>query len=177
MFKEIFLASIISTSISLKTSNDDSKPHDYEYMISSEKKTDKYSYYIKHDWERELGEKFTDNIINIKYLTDKSIYVGMDLVDKESKGIDFLTVNSGYKFKNNIECGLSFKSGKNSSFLASISYNENINKNKTEYLFSTSIKSNLSNDSIYNLNIDIKRWINDNVNLFVLGKYIYFFYF
>ena len=174
MFKEIFLASIISTSVSLKTSNEDSQPHDYEYMISSEKKSDKYLYYIKRDWERELGEKYIDNVINIKYITDKNIYIGMDLVDKESKGIDFLTVNSGYKLKNKIECGLSFKSGKNSSFLASISYNENINKNKTEYLFSTSIKSNLSNQSIYNLNIDIKRWINDNVNLFVLGKYIYF---
>ena len=65
----------------------------------------------------------------------------MDLVNKESKGIDFLTVNSGYKLKNNIECGLSFKSGKNSSFMTSISYNGNINKDKTEYLFSTSIKS------------------------------------
>ena len=85
MLKEIFLSSIISTSISLKTSNDDSQPHDYEYMISSEKKTDKYSYYIKRDWERELGEKYIDNVINIKYLTDKSIYVGMDLVDNSPK--------------------------------------------------------------------------------------------
>ena len=43
MLKEIFLSSIISTSLSLKTSNDDTKPHDYEFMIQTEKKTDLYS--------------------------------------------------------------------------------------------------------------------------------------
>ena len=45
---------------------------------------------------------------------------------------------------------------------------------KTTYLFSSSIKSNLKSDNIYNLNIDIKRWITNKVNLFVFGKYIYF---
>ena len=47
MIKEIFLSSIISSSISLKTSNDDTKPYDYEFMIQTEKKVDNYSYYIK----------------------------------------------------------------------------------------------------------------------------------
>jgi len=51
MFKELFLASIISTSISVKTSNDDTKPNDYEFMIMSEKNANRYSYYIKRDWE------------------------------------------------------------------------------------------------------------------------------
>ena len=45
-FKELFVSSIISTSLSLKTSNDETKPHDYEFMIQTEKQTDNYSYYI-----------------------------------------------------------------------------------------------------------------------------------
>ena len=79
MLKEIFLSSIISTSISLKTSNDDTKPHDYEFMIQTEKKTDNYSYYIKRDWERELGNNYIDNILQFKYITKKNIYSGLDL--------------------------------------------------------------------------------------------------
>ncbi len=174
MLKEIFLASIISTSISLKTSNDDTKPHDYEFMIQTEKKTDNYSYYIKRDWERELGNNYIDNILQFKYITKKNIYSGLDLIDKESKNIDYLTLNAGYKFKNGIQSGISIKTGTHSSILASLAYDKNIQKEKTEYLFSSSIKSNLDNENIFNLKFDIKRWINNKINLFVSGKYIYF---
>ena len=38
MLKELILSSIISTSISIKTSNDDTKKNDYEYMFQIEKK-------------------------------------------------------------------------------------------------------------------------------------------
>ena len=174
MFKELLLASIISTSLSVKTSNDDTKPHDYEFMIMTEKNTDIFSYYIKRDWERELGEKYIDNVLKIKYTTSNNIYSGIDLIDKESKDIDYLTINAGYKFNNGVQSGLSIKTGNNSSILASISYDIGIETDKTTYLFSSSIKSNLKSDNIYNLNIDIKRWITKKVNLFVFGKYIYF---
>ena len=174
MFKELFLASIISTSISVKTSNDDTKPNDYEFMIMSEKNANRYSYYIKRDWERELGEKYIDNVIKVKYITPKNIYSGLDLIDKESKGIDYLTLNGGYKFDNGVQSGLSIKTGNNASILASIAYDKSIETDKTTYLFSTAIKSNLNNDHIYNFNIDVKRWITERVNLFVLGKYIFF---
>ena len=110
----------------------------------------------------------------MKYLTKRNIYTGLDLVDKESKSIDYSTINAGYKFKNNIQSGISIKIGNNSSILASLSYDKNIVTEKTDYLFSSSIKSDLKNDNIYNLNFDIKRWLNDKINLFVLGKYIYF---
>ena len=40
MFKELILASIVSVSLSIKTSNDDTKPHDYEFMVMSEKYSD-----------------------------------------------------------------------------------------------------------------------------------------
>jgi len=174
MFKELFLSSIISTSLSLKTSNDETKPNDYEFMIQTEKKTENYSYYIKRDWERELGEKYVDNVIKIKHITQKNIYTGIDLVNKESKNIDYLTINAGYNFNIGIQSGLSLKTGTNHSVLASISYDKNISRESMEYFFSSSMKSNLKNDHIYNMNLDIKKWITDNINLFVSGKYVYF---
>jgi len=174
MFKELILASIVSVSLSIKTSNDDTKPHDYEFMVMSEKYSDNFSYFIKRDWERELGNNYIDNIIKIKYITPKNIYSGIDLIDKESKGIDYRTVNIGYKLNNGIQSGLSIKTGTNTSILASISYDINLKEGKTTYLFSSSIKSDFKNNNIYDLNIDIKRWINDRVNLFALGRFIHF---
>ena len=74
MFKELILSTIISTSLSIKTSNDDMKPNDYEFMIQAEKNTDRFAYFIKRDWERELGNKYIDNIFKIKYVNSKNIY-------------------------------------------------------------------------------------------------------
>ena len=176
MLKEIFLSSIISTSLSLKTSNDDTKPHDYEFMIQTEKKTDHYSYYLKRDWERELGNKYIDSIIKFKYVTKKNIYTGLDLVDKESKNIDYLTLNAGYKFNNGLQSGISIKTTDDSSILASLSYDKIFKTEKTDYLLSASIKSNLNNDNICNVNADIKRWISERVNLFISTKYVYYDY-
>ena len=52
-------------SLGLKTSNDTTKPHDYEFMIQAEKNDGNFSYFIKRDWERELGEKYIDYILKI----------------------------------------------------------------------------------------------------------------
>ena len=174
MIKELFLASIISTSLSVKTSNDDTKQYDYEFMVMSEKNTDNFSFFVKRDWERELGEKYIDNVVKIKYITAKNIYTGIDLIDKESKGIEYSTLNAGYKFNNGLQSGGSVKIDSETSILASISYDRRIEEEKTTYVFSSSIKSDLKSESIYNLNIDIRRWINERVNLFAMGKYIYF---
>ncbi len=37
MIKELFLASVLSTSFSVRTPNDDTKPLDYEFAIKAEK--------------------------------------------------------------------------------------------------------------------------------------------
>ena len=85
MFKELFLSTIISMSLSLNTSNDETKPHDYELMILAATDPDEnFAYFIKRDWERELGEKYIDNIILLKlkltqkcnktYLKDAAIF-------------------------------------------------------------------------------------------------------
>ena len=142
MLKELFLSTIISMSLSLKTSNDDTKPHDYEVMIQAEKKSDSFSYFIKRDWERELGEKYIDNILKVKYVNLRNIYYGLDLIDKESKNIDYLTLNTGYRFPVGIQLGLSAKNERsNISTLAHFSYDNTIKKNKTDYTLLLSVKT------------------------------------
>ena len=80
MFKELFLSAVISASAIIKSSNDNSKSHDYEYMFKLEKNEDNISYLIKRNWERELGNKFIDNIFgNIKgkksYIEEKLLNI------------------------------------------------------------------------------------------------------
>ena len=175
MFKEFFLASIISTSISVKTSNDDTQPNDYEFMIMSEKNTDRYSYFIKRDWQRELGEKYIDNIFQIKYVNSNNIYYGLDIFDIESKNIEYSTLNSGYKFPLGIQMGVSLKNEEDDlDVLTHISYDKIIKRNNTDYMASLSIKSDFSNNNIINISADIKTWITDNINLFFLAKNIYY---
>ena len=60
MIKELFLATIISTSISVRTPNDEDKPLDYEFSVKAEKNEGKFTFYEKVDYERELGENYID---------------------------------------------------------------------------------------------------------------------
>ena len=57
MFKELFLAAIISASVSVRTPNDDTKPLDYEFSVRAEKNEGNFTYNAKRDWERELGHQ------------------------------------------------------------------------------------------------------------------------
>ena len=57
MIKELFLATIISTSISVRTPNDEDKPLDYEFSVKAEKNEGKFTYYEK------VIDRFTAGII------------------------------------------------------------------------------------------------------------------
>jgi len=174
MFKELILSSIISTSVSIKTSNDDTKKHDYEYMFQIEKDADDFSYLLKRDWERELGEKYIDNVIKLNYVIPQNVYFGFDYIDKESKDIDYKTFNVGYKLKFGLQTGLSIKHEKKTTTLLHLQYQISRKKNDMEYIFFTSLKSDLSDENIYNMKTEVKHWINDNINIFMLYKHLYF---
>ena len=85
MFKELLLSAIISTSFSVRTPNDDTKPLDYEYSIKGEKSKGNFTYNLKRDWERELGEEYIDDIVNFQHQVISYLYYGIDYVNKESK--------------------------------------------------------------------------------------------
>mgnify|MGYP001590070594 CR=1 FL=1 len=80
MIKELLLATIISTSVSVRTPNDDTKPLDYEYSVKAEKNEGKFTYFEKLDYERELGEKYIDFTGNYNYKFDNKLYIGLDYI-------------------------------------------------------------------------------------------------
>ena len=174
MLKEFLLSAIISSSLSIKSSNDETKPHDYDVMIKLEKNEDNISYLIKKGWERELGNKYEDNIFRFNYVTDNSIYYGFDLVDNESKQIDYKTFNLGYKYDFGLQSGLSFKRQEKTTYLAHISYSKKFKKDLSEYVISVSAKSDMQDDNIYDIKTEYKIWLSDRVNMFLLYKHIYF---
>ena len=71
--------------------------------------------------------------------------------------------------------GLSLKNEEDDlDVLTHISYDKIMKKNNTDYIASLSIKSDFSNNNIINISADIKTWITDNINLFLLAKNIYY---
>ena len=108
MINELLAAAILSTSFSVRTPNDDTKPLDYEFMVKLEQNEGDFTYLIKKDWERELGEKYIDDVF--KFNQNVNIfYVGIDKVNKESKDINYLIYNLGLHHKSGLKAGLSVK--------------------------------------------------------------------
>ena len=89
------LSSEWGTSVSVRTPNDDTKPLDYELSIKLDDNEGKFKYHLKRDWERELGERYIDDIIHFQHQILGHLYYGVDYVNKESKDIDYITYNIG----------------------------------------------------------------------------------
>ena len=83
VFISFALSTEWGTSFSVRTSNDDTQPLDYELSIKLEDTEGKFKYLLKRDWERELGEKYIDNIVNLQHQPLGYLYYGVDYVDKE----------------------------------------------------------------------------------------------
>ena len=83
------------TSFSVRTSNDDTQPLDYEIAVKLHDDSGKFTYIIKRDWERELGNKYIDDVLHVQHQVLGNIYYGLDYVNKESKDIDYVTYNIG----------------------------------------------------------------------------------
>ena len=80
----LLLATLIGLSFSVRTPNDATKPLDYEIAVKSAKEDGKFQYFVKRDWERELGEEYIDTEFEITQKL-KPYYVGVKYMDKQSK--------------------------------------------------------------------------------------------
>jgi len=169
MISELFLAAILSTSFSVRTPNDDTKPLDYEYMVKAEKNEGNLTYLIKRDWERELGEKYIDDIF--KFNQNVNIfYAGIDRVDKQSKDIKYITYNLGLNHKSGLKAGLSVK---DDDPLLSVGFNKKFKKYWLEYNFSMLAKTDFEDNNIFNIKSEVKRWVG-RYNIFGLYKHEYY---
>ena len=169
MINELLLATILSTSFSVRTPNDDTKPLDYEYMVKAEKTEGNFTWSFKKDWERELGEKYEDNTWKIGQKS-RILYGGIDYVNKESKDIKYTIYNLGLHHKSGLKVGLSVKE---QYPLLSVGFNKKLKKDDLEYNISFSIKSNFDNNDIYNIKSEVKKWFG-KFNIFGLYKHEYY---
>ena len=158
------------TSVSVRTPNDDTHPLDYEVSIKLEDTNGKFQYLLKRDWERELGEKYIDDIAKFSHKFLDCYYYGVDYVDKESKDIFYTTYNVGV-YSNGFKIGLSVK---DEDKLASFGFSKKFKKDGLEYKVGISLKSNFDDSDILNIKSEIKKWLSEKVNIFGLYKHEYY---
>ena len=169
------------TSFSVRTPNEVDKPLDYELSIKLDDDEGKLKYHIKRDWERELGEKYIDDVVNFQHSIIPYLYYGIDYVDKESKDINYTTYNIGADI-GYFKAGVSFKEVEEGRFdpllnlaLSTKAEIKDLDNNPNiSYIISISVKSNIYDDNIINVKSEVKKWLSKKVNIFGLYKHEYY---
>ena len=168
------------TSVSVRTPNDNIHPLDYEYSIKLEDTDGKLKYLFKRDWERELGTKYIDDVVNFQHSIIPYVYYGVDYVNKESKNIDYITYNVGADI-GYFKAGVSFQEQDekwspllNLGLSAKADIKDLENTPKLSYIISVSIKSNILDNNIFNVKSEVKKWLSKKVNIFALYKHEYY---
>ena len=164
------MATELGSSISVRTPNDIEKKLDYEFSIKIEDTNEKIRYLLKRDWERELGEKYIDDVFKFSHQAYDNFYYGVDYVDKESKNIFYTTYNIGVT-SNGFKIGVSVKE---EAKLFSLGYSKKLKQDDLEYNVGFSLKTDLDENNIVNLKSEIKKWLSEKVNVFALYKHEYY---
>ena len=158
------------SSISVRTPNDTEKKLDYEFSIKIEDTNDKIRYLLKRDWERELGEKYIDDVFKFSHQWYDAFYYGVDYVNKESKDIFYTTYNIGVT-SNGFKIGIS---AKEEVKLFSLGYGKKLKQDDLEYNVGFYLKTDLDENNIINLKSEVKKWLSEKVNIFALYKHEYY---
>ena len=168
------------TSFSVRTANDDTQPLDYELSIKLNDTNGKFRYLLKRDWERELGEEYVDDIVNLQHQFLGHLYYGVDYVNKESKDIDYITANIGATI-GWFKAGVSFKEADGEvSPLLNLALSTKADVKDLDgnpditYLLSISAKSDISDNHIFNIKSEVKKWLTKRINVFGLYKHEYY---
>ena len=70
----------------MRTPNVQPNPDDYEFSLGISKDF----IHINRQWERELGNKYVDDIVWFKY--ESNFYLKPEYLDKESKSVKYLNL-------------------------------------------------------------------------------------
>ena len=162
------------TSVSVRTPNEEDKPLDYELSIKLNNTNGKFQYLLKRDWERELGEQYIDDVVKIQHQVIGHLYYGVDYVNKESKDIDYTTLNIGATI-DYFKAGVSFKVVDNEvSPLLNLALSTKLKKEDLEYNVGVSVKSDIGDNNIFNLKSEVKKWLTDKLNIYGIYKHEYY---
>ena len=168
------LTSEWGTSLSVRTPNDDTKELDYELSIKLNDTNGKIQYLLKRDWERELGEKYIDDVIHLQHQVLGHLYYGVDYVNKESKDIDYTTYNIGATI-GWFKAGASFKDiDGDISPLLNLALSTKLKQEDLEYNVGVSVKSNITDYNIVNVKSEVKKWLTEKLNIYAIYKHEYY---
>ena len=169
------------TSVSVRTPNDNTKELDYELSVKLEDTDGKFQYLLKKDWERELGEKYEDDIIKFQHQVLGHLYYGVDYVNKESKNIDYITGNIGATI-GYFKAGVSFKQTDeydlapllNLALSTKADIKDLDNNPDISYIIGISVKSDIGDNNIINVKSEVKKWLSKKVNIYGIYKHEYY---
>ena len=83
---------ILFSSFAARTANVQPNPDDYEISIGLNHE----NFHINRQWERELGEPYIDDLFWYKF--DNVLYFEPEYMNKESKGVKYLKIDSRRAF-------------------------------------------------------------------------------
>ena len=83
----LLAGTILFTSFAMRTPNVQPNPDDYEFSLG----VSNDFFHINRQWERELGNKYVDDIVWLKY--ESNFYLKPEYLDKESKSVKYLKLD------------------------------------------------------------------------------------
>ena len=93
ILNSLFSGIILFTSFAMRTPNVQPNPDDYEFSLGISNE----NYYLKRDWERELGSKYIDDGIWDK--VENGVYFKPEYLNKQSKDVKYLKLDWRNKSK------------------------------------------------------------------------------
>ena len=103
MLNSILAGTMLFSSFAVRTPNVQPNPDDYEVSIGFSNK----HIYVNRQWERELGEKYIDDLFWAKF--DNGMYFKPEYMNKESKGVKYAKLDWRRSWKG-LSAGLTTRS-------------------------------------------------------------------
>ena len=157
----ILLATIIGLSFSVRTPNVQPNPMDYEFAVKASKEAGKFQYFVKRDWERELGEQYIDTQFEVTQKL-KPYYVGIKYIDKQSKDYKYSQARIGLS-SDILDGGIAITG--DGSTMANMTLKKILKKDTFEYKIYIDFSSDLKTE-IWDIKSEARKYLNDYVNVF-----------
>ena len=157
----ILLATLIGLSFSVRTPNDDTKPLDYEIAVKSAKEDGKFQYFVKRDWERELGDEYIDTQFEITQKL-KLYYVGVKYMDKQSRDYKYSQARLGLA-SDVVDAGLAITESGNT--MANFTFKKILKEDTFEYKIYIDFSSDLVTE-IWEIKSEARKYLTKRTHVY-----------
>ncbi len=86
---------MLFSSFAIRTPNVQPNPDDYEVSVGFSHQ----NYYVNRQWERELGTKYIDDLVWVKWDDKSFIYFKPEYMDKQSQSVKYLKLDYRFPYK------------------------------------------------------------------------------